>query len=143
MEERAEGAEVPLSLLGEGGGEAQPAGEGGVGGCIARSPVERRCCSLQDLQVGAEKQCGYFPVQDSYYVCTGLVLRMASDLFYNLLSGYFLFAGLGKTTLAHVVARHCGYHPFEMNASDDRTAGNLTQRINDAVQMKAVLGGGR
>ena len=54
-----------------------------------------------------------------------------------------MFTGLGKTTLAHVVARHCGYHPFEINASDDRTAGNLTQRINDAVQMKAVLGGGR
>ena len=52
-------------------------------------------------------------------------------------------AGLGKTTLAHVVARHCGYHPFEINASDDRTAGNLTQRINDAVQMRAVLGGGK
>lgn len=24
--------------------------------------------------------------------------------------------GLGKTTLAHVVARHCGYHPYEINA---------------------------
>jgi chromosome transmission fidelity protein 18 len=24
--------------------------------------------------------------------------------------------GLGKTTLAHVCARHCGYRPVEMNA---------------------------
>lgn len=31
-------------------------------------------------------------------------------------------AGLGKTTLAHTVARHCGYRPVEINASDDRTA---------------------
>ncbi len=42
-----------------------------------------------------------------------------------------------------MVARHCGYHPFEINASDERTAGVLTQRIQDAVQMQAVLGEGR
>ena len=47
-------------------------------------------------------------------------------------------SGLGKTTLAHVVARHCGYHPYEINASDDRTATSLTQRVTDAVQMKPV-----
>lgn len=52
-------------------------------------------------------------------------------------------AGLGKTTLAHVVARHCGYHPFEINASDDRNAAGLTQRVNDAVQMRAVVGDGK
>ncbi|GFR50397.1 hypothetical protein Agub_g12613, partial [Astrephomene gubernaculifera] len=51
--------------------------------------------------------------------------------------------GLGKTTLAHVVARHCGYHPYEINASDDRTANTLATKIQDAVQMTAVLGGGR
>ncbi|KAK9810822.1 hypothetical protein WJX73_010031 [Symbiochloris irregularis] len=47
--------------------------------------------------------------------------------------------GLGKTTLAHVVARHCGFRPMEINASDERTAGSLTSRINDAVQMQAVM----
>ncbi|GAX73943.1 hypothetical protein CEUSTIGMA_g1393.t1 [Chlamydomonas eustigma] len=51
--------------------------------------------------------------------------------------------GLGKTTLAHVVAKHCGYHPFEINASDDRSAASLTQKVKDAVQMQAVVGGGR
>ena len=50
------------------------------------------------------------------------------------------FAGLGKTTIAHVVARHCGYRPFEINASDDRTATALQSRIQDAVQMQSVLG---
>ena len=49
-------------------------------------------------------------------------------------------AGLGKTTIAHVVARHCGYRPFEINASDDRTANALQSRIQDAVQMQSVLG---
>ncbi len=52
-------------------------------------------------------------------------------------------AGLGKTTLAHVVARHCGYRPLEINASDDRTATTLVSRINDAVQMQAVIGAAR
>ena len=30
--------------------------------------------------------------------------------------------GLGKTTLAHVAARHAGYRPLEINASDERSA---------------------
>jgi len=56
-------------------------------------------------------------------------------------SRYILHAaGLGKTTIAHVVARHCGYRPFEINASDDRTATALQSRIQDAVQMQSVLG---
>lgn len=38
-------------------------------------------------------------------------------------------AGLGKTTLAHVAARQCGYQPYEINASDDRTAASLVARI--------------
>lgn len=49
-------------------------------------------------------------------------------------------AGLGKTTLAHVVASHCGYRPVEINASDDRSGGALHTRITDACQMQAVLG---
>lgn len=49
-------------------------------------------------------------------------------------------AGLGKTTLAHTVARHCGYRPVEINASDDRTGGALHTRITDACQMQAVMG---
>ena len=49
-------------------------------------------------------------------------------------------AGLGKTTLAHVVARHCGYQAREINASDDRTASTLVARVQDAAQMQSVLG---
>ena len=30
--------------------------------------------------------------------------------------------GTGKTTLAHIIAGHCGYRALEVNASDDRTA---------------------
>lgn len=37
--------------------------------------------------------------------------------------------GMGKTTLAHVVANHCGYRPLEVNASDDRSAPVLREKI--------------
>lgn len=37
---------------------------------------------------------------------------------------------------------HC-CRPFEINASDDRTAGTLVRRVQDAVQMQSVLGAKR
>lgn len=55
-----------------------------------------------------------------------------------------MLAGLGKTTLAHVCAAHCGYRPLEINASDDRGGASLQARILDAVEMQAgwvALGG--
>jgi chromosome transmission fidelity protein 18 len=48
--------------------------------------------------------------------------------------------GAGKTTLVHILARHCGYRPFEINASDDRTGAVVGQRVRDAVTMQAVIG---
>ena len=45
-------------------------------------------------------------------------------------------AGLGKTTLAHVCAAHCGYRPVEINASDDRSGGCLQAKVLDAVEMQ-------
>lgn len=48
--------------------------------------------------------------------------------------------GLGKTTLAHVVARHAGYNVIEMNASDERTAQSFKDRIEDSLTMKPLLG---
>ncbi|XP_067671435.1 chromosome transmission fidelity protein 18 homolog [Haliotis asinina] len=48
--------------------------------------------------------------------------------------------GLGKTTLAHIVARHAGYNVVEMNASDDRSADVFRNKLEAATQMKAVLG---
>ena len=52
-------------------------------------------------------------------------------------------AGFGKTTLAQVVARHAGYNPFEINASDDRTAPLLIQKMRDATEMVSVFGSGK
>jgi hypothetical protein len=56
-------------------------------------------------------------------------------------------AGLGKTTLAHVCAAHCGYRPVEINASDDRSGGCLQAKVLDAVEMQVGVvgceGGGR
>lgn len=48
--------------------------------------------------------------------------------------------GIGKTTLAHVIAEHCGYRPLEINASDDRSAGALREKMTRAMQNQAVLG---
>ncbi|KGN56754.1 chromosome transmission fidelity protein 18 homolog [Cucumis sativus] len=51
--------------------------------------------------------------------------------------------GLGKTTLAHVAAKHCGYHVVEINASDDRSSSTIESKILDAIQMNSVLGDAR
>ncbi|RZB42836.1 chromosome transmission fidelity protein 18 homolog isoform X1 [Glycine soja] len=51
--------------------------------------------------------------------------------------------GLGKTTLAHVAARHCGYHVVEVNASDDRSTASIEAKILDVVQMNSVLSDSR
>lgn len=48
--------------------------------------------------------------------------------------------GLGKTTLAHVIARHAGYNVVELNASDDRSPDVFKTTLETATQMKAVLG---
>lgn len=48
--------------------------------------------------------------------------------------------GLGKTTLAHVIARHAGYNVVELNASDDRSPEVFKTVLETATQMKAVLG---
>lgn len=43
--------------------------------------------------------------------------------------------GIGKTTLAKVLAIHCGYEPLIINASDERTAEKLFQKIFDSTQI--------
>ena len=48
--------------------------------------------------------------------------------------------GIGKTTLAHIAARHCGYRVVEVNASDERTSTSLKRRIQDAIQMQSLMG---
>ncbi|KAJ1868093.1 Chromosome transmission fidelity protein 18 [Coemansia sp. RSA 989] len=48
--------------------------------------------------------------------------------------------GLGKTTLAHVAARHAGYDVVEINASDDRTAVKVRERVKGVTQAHAVRG---
>lgn len=47
--------------------------------------------------------------------------------------------GLGKTTLAHIIARHAGYEIREMNASDDRTVDSFKQALENGTQMTSVL----
>ncbi|KAH7573070.1 hypothetical protein JRO89_XS03G0062900 [Xanthoceras sorbifolium] len=51
--------------------------------------------------------------------------------------------GLGKTTLAHVAAKHCGYRVVEVNASDDRSSSAIETKILDVVQMNSVMADSR
>lgn len=45
----------------------------------------------------------------------------------------------GKTTLAHMVAKHSGYNVVEVNASDDRTVDSFKTILENATQMRSVL----
>lgn len=51
--------------------------------------------------------------------------------------------GLGKTTLAHVVAAQAGYRVYELNASDARTAADVEQRVRVALESDSLRGAGR
>ncbi|RZB40936.1 chromosome transmission fidelity protein 18 -like, partial [Asbolus verrucosus] len=47
--------------------------------------------------------------------------------------------GLGKTTLAHMVARHAGYSVMEINASDDRSTDAFKTALENGTQMRSVI----
>lgn len=47
-------------------------------------------------------------------------------------------AGMGKTTLAHVAAKQCGYLVHELNASDDRSSATVEDRIRNALESKSL-----
>lgn len=49
--------------------------------------------------------------------------------------------GLGKTTLAHTIARHAGYTVRELNASDDRSPEAFRQALENGTQMQPLLAG--
>lgn len=42
--------------------------------------------------------------------------------------------GVGKTTLAHIIAEHAGYRPLEVNGSDERSTSVLTERVVRAME---------
>lgn len=48
--------------------------------------------------------------------------------------------GLGKTTMAHVIARQAGYNVIEVNASDDRTGASIKGKIDAALEIQSILG---
>ncbi|XP_035217441.1 chromosome transmission fidelity protein 18 homolog, partial [Stegodyphus dumicola] len=47
--------------------------------------------------------------------------------------------GLGKTTLAVIIAKQAGYNVVELNASDDRNPEAFRTQLEAATQMKSVL----
>lgn len=46
--------------------------------------------------------------------------------------------GVGKTTLAHIIARHAGYRPVEVNGSDERSASVLKDRVLRAMESSTL-----
>ena len=46
--------------------------------------------------------------------------------------------GIGKTTLAHIIARHAGYRPLEVNASDERSSAVLKDRVIRAMESSTL-----
>ena len=46
--------------------------------------------------------------------------------------------GVGKTTLAHIAARHAGYRPIEVNGSDERSESALTERVVRAMESSTI-----
>lgn len=46
--------------------------------------------------------------------------------------------GVGKTTLAHIIARHAGYRPVEVNGSDERTETALSDRVTRAMESSTL-----
>ncbi|KAG9063033.1 hypothetical protein KI688_004633 [Linnemannia hyalina] len=48
--------------------------------------------------------------------------------------------GLGKTTMAHVIARQAGYNVIEVNASDDRIGASIKGKIEAALEIQSILG---
>ncbi|KAJ1967874.1 Chromosome transmission fidelity protein 18 [Dispira parvispora] len=51
--------------------------------------------------------------------------------------------GLGKTTLAHIIARQAGYTTMEINASDDRTGTQVYQKLISITQTHSVRASGK
>ncbi|RVE49481.1 hypothetical protein evm_005822 [Chilo suppressalis] len=47
--------------------------------------------------------------------------------------------GVGKTTLAHLLARIAGYRPVELNASDERSTEAFRTALQNATLMRSVL----
>ena len=47
--------------------------------------------------------------------------------------------GLGKTTLAHTIARHAGYTVREINASDDRSPESFRLALQNGTEMQTTL----
>ncbi|KAK5575055.1 hypothetical protein RB653_010310 [Dictyostelium firmibasis] len=47
--------------------------------------------------------------------------------------------GLGKTTLAHVLAKQANYTPVEINASEDRSGEAFESKLLSAIEMKSLF----
>jgi len=116
-------------------------GSGGNYGRMGDDPLKRINMGSPGRVVGEDsakrKSGGFSTLQDD-------TLRAASAADKRPHKRIILLAGdpgSGKTTLAHVLAVHAGYRVVEINASDDRTAGVLTQAVGSAASNRTIPGG--
>jgi len=51
--------------------------------------------------------------------------------------------GIGKSTSASLIAQYCGFHPFELNASDTRSKKSINEEYTDIFNNRSILDGGK
>ncbi|KAJ1984711.1 Chromosome transmission fidelity protein 18 [Dimargaris verticillata] len=75
-----------------------------------------------------------------------VVEAQAKDRYHRPFRRILLLAGppgLGKTTLAHIIAHQAGYTTMEINASDDRTGTQVYQKLVSITQTHSVRSSGK
>ncbi|KAG6787907.1 hypothetical protein POTOM_003954 [Populus tomentosa] len=116
---------------------------------LNKIPTSRAALMKENISCGSRhlRYNEFLRVDELYHVCLQLAVHRSygtvlSDEFLQilLLCGH---PGLGKTTLAHVAAKHCGYRAVEINASDDRSSSTIEAKILDVVQMNSVMADSR
>lgn len=90
--------------------------------CVFRRKVDDLMASLNEKE------------REVLQMDTAKIRRPASRML--LISGP---AGLGKSTLARIVARQAGYSTIDVNASDARTVGDLNKVLEGAVKTSRTL----
>lgn len=81
--------------------------------------------SLLNILAKLQKKCPF--IGKTKYIKHSFLINSTNQFF------------IGKTTLAHMVARHAGYNVVEINASDDRSIDAFKTALENATQMRSLV----